>query len=238
MPPPSADPEQLFRLSVIIPVLNEQAVIGRCIRALQGSLPDAEILVVDGASSDATVETARQFPAVRVIEAARGRALQMNAGASAAQGNVLLFLHADVQLPPTAGPLITKSLANPGVVGGAFHTWTVSDAPSPLQPLLHLADLRSRYSGVPYGDQAIFVRANIFRRLQGFPEQPLMEDLEFSEKLRSVGRVEILPASVRVSGRRFVAHPIRYFALLNLFPLLYRLGVSPARLAHWYGNPR
>jgi len=238
MPPPSEDAEQLFRISVIIPALNEQAAIGRCIQAARASLPDAEILVVDGASMDRTVETAHEFRAVRVIESPRGRALQMNAGASAAQGDVLLFLHADVQLPPTARSLIAKALSNPAVVGGAFRTWTVSDTPSALEPLLHLADLRSRYSSLPYGDQAIFVRAAIFRQLQGFPEQSLMEDLEFSEKLRSVGRVQILPASVRVSGRRFLAHPIRYFALLNLFPLLYRLGVSPARLAQWYGNPR
>jgi len=238
MPTPYADADPPLGLSVIIPVLNEEAVIGRCIRAVQTSLPDAEILVVDGASSDRTVETARDFRAVRVIQSAQGRALQMNAGAAVAQGDVLLFLHADVQLPPTAGPLIAKALSSPGVVGGAFRTWTVSETPSALEPLLHLADLRSRYSGVPYGDQAMFVRAAVFRQLKGFPQQPLMEDLEFSEKLRSVGRVQILPASVRVSGRRFLAHPIRYFALLNLFPLLYRLGVSPARLAQWYGNPR
>ena len=238
MPPLFADADPLLRLSVIIPVLNEQAVIGRCIRAVQASLPDAEILVVDGASSDRTVETALEFRAVRVIQSPRGRALQMNAGAAVAQGDVLLFLHADVQLPASAGPLIAQALSRPSVVGGAFRTWTVSETPSALEPLLHLADLRSRYCGVPYGDQAILVRAAIFRLLQGFNELPFMEDVEFSEKLRSVGRVQILRASVRVSGRRFLAHPIRYFALLNLFPLLYRLGVSPARLAQWYGNPR
>src|SRR5262252_26434 len=99
MPTPYADADPPLGLSVIIPVLNEEAVIGRCIRAVQTSLPDAEILVADGASSDRTVETAREFRAVRVIQSAQGRALQMNAGAAVAQGDVLLFLHADVQLP-------------------------------------------------------------------------------------------------------------------------------------------
>src|SRR5260370_25921997 len=124
------------------------------------------------------------------------------------------------------------------MVGGAFLTWTEFGARSSLKSFLHLADLRSRCSRLPYGDQAILVRKEIVQRLQGFPEQPLMEDLVFSKRLRARGRVEILTASVRVSGRRFLAHPIRYFALTNIFPLLYRFGVSPHRMARWYGNPR
>lgn len=227
-----------LQLSVIIPVLNEEKAIEPCLRRLRTCVPDAEVIVVDGASADRTVELARQFREVQVLEAARGRAHQMNTGAQVATGNVLLFLHADVELPPQGSRLMASALMQPSVVGGAFRTWTVSEGHSPLKFFLHLADLRSRYSRLPYGDQAIFVRREIFQRLQGFPEQPLMEDLAFSKRLRALGRVEILSASVRVSGRRFLAHPIRYFALTNIFPLLYRFGVSPHRMARWYGNPR
>lgn len=233
-----ANADERLRLSVIVPVLNEEKAIEACLRRLQTCVPDAEVIVVDGASADCTVELARQFREVQVLEAAKGRAHQMNVGAQVATGDVLLFLHADVELPPQGSRLIARALMQPGVVGGAFRTWTVSRDPSPLKFFLHLADLRSRYSRLPYGDQAIFVRKEIFHRLRGFPEQPLMEDLEFSRRLRALGRVEILPASVRVSGRRFLAHPIRYFVLTNVFPLLYRFGVSPHRMARWYGNPR
>ncbi len=110
--------------------------------------------------------------------------------------------------------------------------------PSWVGPLLHLADLRSRYTGLPYGDQAVFVRAGVFDRLGGFPEQPLMEDLELSRRLRRAGKIRMVPASVRVSGRRFQSRPIYYFLLANVLPVLYRAGVPPARLARLYGDPR
>ena len=125
------------------------------------------------------------------------------------------------------------------MVGGAFRTWTVTEGRRRwFGPLLHLADLRSRYSGLPYGDQALFVRADVFRQLGGFPDQPLMEDLEFSRRLRDAGQIRTVPASVRVSGRRFLARPVYYTLLVNVFPILYRLGMPPRVLASLYGNPR
>lgn len=227
------------RVSVVVPVLNEEARIERQLRYLLESGPWHEILVVDGGSGDRTLEKARSVGGARVLESERGRALQMNAGAKEATGDVLLFLHADVELPSDALHLVADALTDPEVVAGAFRTWTVPDAPGhPLAPLLHLADLRSRYTGLPYGDQALFVRAGVFERLGGFPRQPLMEDLELSRRLRRVGRIRTVPASVRVSGRRFLARPIFTFVVMNAFPVLYALGVSPARLARMYGNPR
>lgn len=201
--------------------------------------PRHEVVVVDGGSRDRTGELSRAFPGVRVIESPRGRALQMNAGARAATRDVLLFLHADVELPPDALGQVTAAFADPAVVAGAFRTWTVADG-RPGWPgfLLHLADLRSRYTGLPYGDQAIFVRAGVFDRLGGFPEQLLMEDLELSRRLRRAGKILTVPARVRVSGRRFQARPVYFFLLVNILPFLYRAGVSPARLAAFYGNPR
>lgn len=228
-----------MRLSIVIPTLDEAARIGARLEELAAMDGVAEVIVVDGGSRDGTASLARTRPGVRVIEAPRGRASQQNAGAAAASGDVLLFLHADVALPEDAAAHVAEALSDPRVVAGAFRTWTVDDAGgSSLGPLLHLADVRSRYSGLPYGDQALFVRADAFRRVGGFPDQPLMEDLEISRRLRRIGRIRVVRASVRVSGRRFVARPILYTLAVNVFPALYALGVPPRWLARLYGSPR
>ncbi len=228
-----------MRISVVIPTLEEAARIGARLDELAVIEGIHEVIVADGGSRDGTAAIARARPAVRVLEAPRGRASQQNAGAAAATGDVLLFLHADVALPRDAAAHVAAALSGPRVVAGAFRTWTVDDAGgSRLGPLLHLADVRSRYSGLPYGDQAIFVRAEAFRRVGGFPDQPLMEDLELSRRLRRIGRIRVVRASVRVSGRRFVARPILYTLAVNVFPALYSLGVPPRWLARLYGAPR
>lgn len=234
---PLASPKP--RISVIVPVLNEEARIAAQLAALRDVDGLHEIIVIDGGSRDRTVEIARSFPGVRTMEAPRGRATQMNAGAAVASGDVLVFVHADVRLPRDAVRWIASALAEPDVVAGAFRTWTVAEGRrSWARPFLHLADLRSRCTSLPYGDQALFVRADVFRRLGGFPDQPLMEDLELSRRLRDVGRIRTVPASVRVSGRRFLARPAYYTLLVNVFPLLYRLGTPPRVLAGIYGDPR
>jgi len=228
-------------VSIIVPTLDEQDRIERCLGSLGRQFPQGEIIVVDGGSRDATVAIAASLGSdrVRVLASERSRGAQMNAGAARASGNVLLFLHADVLLPEGAEDWIESTLADPDVVAGAFRTRTVPDAgPSLLRPLLRLADLRSRYTGLPYGDQALFVRAEVFRRIGGFAEIPLMEDLEFARRLRREGKIRTVPASVAVSGRRFLAHPVSAALSMNLFPILFRLGVSPWFLARLYGNPR
>jgi rSAM/selenodomain-associated transferase 2 len=198
-----------------------------------------EVIVVDGGSRDRTREVVRAAGTARLLSAPRGRANQMNAGADAASGDVLLFLHADVRLPPDALDRVEQALADPSAVAGAFRTWTIADQKqSALGPLLHLADLRSRYSRLPYGDQALFVRAEAFRRAGGFPAQPLMEDLELSRRLRRLGAIRVVRSCVTVSGRRFLARPFFYAIAMNLFPLLYAAGVSPAALNRFYGDPR
>ncbi len=198
-----------------------------------------EIVVVDGGSRDGSPDIARAVPGVRVLGAPRGRGSQLNAGARAATGDVLLFLHADTRLPPDAAAWVARTLAEPGVVAGAFRIRTVADGgPNWLGPLLRLADLRSRYSGLPYGDQAVFVRRDAFATVGGFPDQPLMEDIELARRLRRIGAIQTVPAVAEVSGRRFLARPVRTVLALRTFPLLYRLGVSPSRLARLYGDPR
>lgn len=226
-------------ISVIIPTLNEELRIPDRLKELAEIRGFHEVIVVDGGSRDRTVSIARLFPGVRVLEAPRGRASQMNAGARSSSGDILLFLHADTSLPSDAARWIKSALSEAGVVAGAFRTWTVCDnGRAWLAPLLHLADLRSRYSGLPYGDQAVFVRADAFWGVGGFPDIPLMEDLELSRRLRCKGAIRTVPATVRVSGRRFLARPVYYTVLVNIFPLLYRLGVPPRVLAGVYGGPR
>jgi rSAM/selenodomain-associated transferase 2 len=228
------------RISVVMPVLNEAAQICERLREL-ARFAFHEVIVVDGGSIDETRAIARRFPDVLLVEAPRGRARQMNEGARRATGNVLLFLHADVSLPADAALHIRRALAHPGTAAGAFHTWTVADGAAPRpwwSPLLHLADLRSRYSRLPYGDQALFLRREVFQDAGGFPEIPLMEDLTFSRTLRTLGVIRTVPSRVTVSGRRFIERPLYYTLLVNLFPLLFRLGVPASVLAVWYGDAR
>jgi len=228
------------RISVIVPVLDEEVRIGGQLERL-APLGLHEVIVVDGGSRDRTVERVKAAAgSPRLLVAPRGRAAQMNVGASAATGDVLLFLHADVELPHDASRWVDAALRDPEVVAGAFRTWTIPDSGrrSWLAPLLHLADLRSRYARFPYGDQAIFVRTGSFRAVGGFPGQPLMEDIELAQRLSRVGRIHTVPCIVRVSGRRFQARPLAYTFFMNVFPLLYRLGVSPSAPERVYGNPR
>lgn len=222
-------------ISVIVPVLDEAKQLPSQLDALTGQMGLEEVIVVDGGSRDGTIEIARRA-GVRVLSSARGRARQMNAGARVARGDVLLFLHADVRLPAHASGHVRRTLREAQVVAGAFRTWTLAEHGS--APWLHLADLRSRYSKTPYGDQALFVRRTAFESVGGFPDQPLMEDYELSRRLRRHGRIRIARPSVLVSGRRFVRGPLRYALLVNLYPLLYRLGVSPERLRRFYHDVR
>jgi rSAM/selenodomain-associated transferase 2 len=226
-------------ISVIVPVLDEALRIGRCLDALARERELREVIVVDGGSRDGTVDLARARGTATVLEAPRGRARQMNAGARVAEGDVLLFLHADVSLPRGAPRAIRDVLSDCAVVAGAFRTWHVDDSSQARPaPWLHLADVRSRYSRLPYGDQAVFVRAPVFRRIGGYADLALMEDLELSLRLRAEGRIEIARASVRVSGRRFLAHPLRDTLLVNLMPLLFRAGVPASALASVYRHVR
>jgi len=220
------------RISVIIPTFNEAGIIADALRSLP---PDSrlECIVVDGGSTDDTVVRARPI-ADRLLVTGAGRARQMNAGAGAAKGEVLLFLHADTRLPAGAPEEVIRAMENPGVVGGAFRL--AIDSPRRiLRWISAAANLRSRLTRVPYGDQGIFVRRSVFESLGGFPDLPLMEDLEFSRRLKGAGRTVLLPAFVRTAARRWEREGVWHVTLRNrLFVLLYFSGVSPARLARRY----
>ena len=156
-----------------------------------------------------------------------------------ATGEVLLFLHADVGLPADAVAHVGRALADSGVVAGAFRVRTVADdGANWLGPLLRIADLRSRVTRLPYGDQAVFVRREAFDAVGGFPDEPLMEDVVLARRLRRIGRMVTVPAYVRASGRRFLRRPVTSVLAMWTFPMLHRLGVPPRVLARMYGNPR
>lgn len=232
-------PAPAIAFSVVMPVLNEEERIGRHLEQLRHVPGVAEVIVVDGGSADRTPDIARALAGVRLLTAARGRGTQMNAGARLATADVILFLHADVSLPPDTARWIGLAFDDPAVVAGAFRTWTVADGETTWwAPLLHLADVRSRVTRSPYGDQALFVRRAAFVRAGGFPDQPLMEDVELAQRLGRLGRIVTVPAVVRVSGRRFLARPVAAVVAMWVFPLLYRLGVPVHVLARLYGDPR
>lgn len=225
-----------MRLSVIVPTLNEAASIEATLRGARQAGVD-EIIVVDADSDDGTRDRARAL-ADRVIESPRGRAVQMNAGAREAGGDVLLFLHADTLLPSRCAALIERSLANAAIVAGRFD---VELAPStPLLTLVAaLINLRSRLSRLSTGDQAMFVRREVFDRLGGFAPIALCEDLELSWRLKRAGQVACLRAKVVTSSRRWLADgPVRTILRMWTIRFLYSIGVSPERLRRAYADRR
>jgi uncharacterized protein len=226
-------------LSVVMPVLDEARRLEPLLRRLVGLPAVDEVLVVDGGSRDGTRALVQGIPGVRLLDAPRGRARQMNVGAAAARGEVLCFLHADVTLPRDAVGHVACALALEAVVACAFRTRTVDDVGrSWASAFLPVADLRSRWTHLPYGDQAVSVRRSAFERVGGFPDQPLMEDVELARRLSALGRVVRLRQKVTVSGRRFLRRPLRTLLFWNGFPVLYRLGVRASVLERLYGKVR
>lgn len=220
--------------SIIIPVLNEETVLEEQLSSLreQCAASDCELLIVDGGSIDSTVAIAQRYG--RVITAARGRACQMNAGAAAANGDVFIFLHADTKLPANALSAIEYILKRSGVVGGAFRI-KFDEERLAYRFVAWTTNLRSRLSHIFTGDQAYFIRASSFRAINGYPDQPLMEDLAIITRLRSIGKFVLMPQYVITSARRHekigLARSVLFMWYLRL---LYRFGISPVRLQRMY----
>ncbi|MBV8752378.1 MAG: TIGR04283 family arsenosugar biosynthesis glycosyltransferase [Hyphomicrobiales bacterium] len=222
-------------LSIIIPVLDEAAGITEALAALEPfRARGAEVIVADGGSRDGTLEAARPFADV-VITAPRGRGSQMNAGAAAAHGDVLLFLHADTRLPAGADRLVVD------VLGGARRAWGRFDVTiagsSPLLPVVAaMMNWRSRLTGIATGDQAMFMTRDAFARAGCFPDIPLMEDIVLSRRLKATGPPACLAARVTTSGRRWDRDGVvRTIFMMWRLRLAFFLGAEPARLARQYG---
>jgi len=220
-----------MKLSIVVPVLNEAAVVGATLQSLAPLRAGGhEVIVVDGGSEDATREIAAPL-ADRVLAAPRGRAKQMNAGAAAATGEALVFLHADTRLPGRADELIEEALQS--------HAWGRFDVRiEGTQPLLSVVacamNLRSRLTGIATGDQALFVRRASF---EGFPEIALMEDIAFCKAMKRRGRPACLRARAATSGRRWERHGLlRTILLMWRLRLAYFLGAEPDALARRYAG--
>lgn len=223
-----------MRLSIIVPVLNEAGGIAAALDALAGlRAAGHEVIVVDGGSTDGTPDFAAPR-ADRVASAPRGRASQMNAGARFANGDVLLFLHADTRLPARADRAVLDGLAGRGRAWGRFDVRIDTRHPL-LRVVASFMNLRSRWTGIATGDQAIFVRRDAFAAIGGFPPVALMEDIALSAALKRVSPPLCLRDHVLTSGRRWESRGVvRTVLLMWWLRLRYFLGASPERLAEIY----
>lgn len=226
--------EAINRISVIIPTLNEAAHVAGAVTSARSTA--GEVIVVDGGSIDATVEVARAAGAA-VIQAPRGRARQMNAGARAARGGILLFLHADCQLPTECSSLIQEALESPHVVAGAFRLAVDADG-ALVRAAESAANWRSRVSQAPRGNQGIFMRADTFEAVGGYADMPVLEDYDLVRRLRGRGRVVTIAPSLLASSRHWRAHGTgRGMLRRAALTLGCRLGVSDERLIRMAGFP-
>ena len=231
--------------TVIIPTLNEAGVIEATLR-LTAQLGFHDIVVVDGGSTDGTralvesevANSAGVSGTIRLLSSSAGRARQLNAGAAACTTDVFVFLHADGSLSPRARALIEQALTNPAVVGGRFDVRF--DRPSIWGRIISaFMNARSRLSRISTGDQAMFVRRPIFEQLGGFADIPIMEDIDFSTRLKRAGETAAIRERVTTSFRRWERQgPFRTILLMWSLRFLYWIGVSPHRLAGWYAAVR
>lgn len=235
MTPPRPDRPTV---SIIVPVLNEATRIAATLHRCHRDFPDCEVVVVDGGSTDGTPDHVK--PPARLVRSPRGRGRQLNTGAAHSSGEVLWIHHADLHVDPAALGQLRAALTDAGVVGGGLTLRF--DLPTPsLKWVAATSNARARRLHWIFGDQAMFVRRCVFDALGGFPDLPLMEDLEMSRRLAATGRTVVLAAASTASARRFSQHgTLRMLAFMQWLKLLYFAGVDPATLARHYtaGPPR
>lgn len=234
----SDGPGGRLRTSVIIPSWHDSENLAVLIPSLAKLGCAAEIVVVDASGDDASRRIAQEHGANFVGCSAPNRGAQMNVGAMFATGDVLLFQHADTEIRADHFAAIENAMTNPDIVGGAFYRKFDRRHPYLLW-LEPIARIRSRRGGTLYGDQSIFVRREVFLQLGGFAKMPLMEDVEFSQRLRAAGKIILLDPPVQTSPRRHARKGAWRTSIQNgLFIMLYKFGVSPERLHRWYYRDR
>jgi len=225
------------KFSIIIPVLNESGIINAQLNRLHSltTKEPYEIIVVDGDPRADTLQALRNKTNIVCLTSPPGRANQMNLGAKNAQGEILIFLHADTELPPNVFHQTSLILKQDRYIGGAFDLGIKSDKLM-LKLIAKVASCRSRLTRIPYGDQAIFIKKDYFLNLGGYKDIPLMEDVELMHRIKkSGGKIFIFSERVFTSPRRWEKEGVIYCTLRNwLFLTLYHLGISPTKLAKYY----
>lgn len=224
-------------ISVVIPTFNESACLRNTLYGLfEAAIDPIEVIVVDGGRIDGSVDITTDFN-VRLLQTEAGRSHQMNAGAAIATGDVFLFLHGDTQVPKGFDQMVLQTLypstAHPPIAG-AFNLKIDSDR-WPLRWVEWGVQIRSHWLQLPYGDQALFLKAETFHQMGGFPKLPIMEDFIFVRSLAKLGNIAIVPAAVTTSARRWEKQGILRTTLINQFMIVgYYSGISPDRLRTWY----
>lgn len=220
------------KLSVIIITLNEEEFIENLLIELSKT-DDIEVIVSDGGSIDRTARVARKYTD-KVIRGERGRGVQLNAGAALATGEILWFLHADSKPPDNFKEHIFKTMEKPGVAGGAF-TLKIDSQGASLEVISRVAGLRSKISRIPYGDQGLFVKKEVFEKINGFKDIPLMEDIEFGRRLKKEGKIELLHTEIVTCARAWERDGVLKTTLRNwLYVTLFFMGYSPHKLYQRY----
>ncbi len=228
--------DNLLKVAIIVPTLNEAQGLKETLTQIQQLCP-YELVVSDGGSDDSTLEIAEKFTEL-VVKGPAGRGLQMNAGAQIATGDIFLFLHADSRIEPASYEKMLHSLKSSEKIGGVFSLCIDSDKWS-LRLITLLANLRSKYLGTAYGDQAFFVKKSTFQQMNGFAEFPICEDIDFFKRLRKLGPVIILKEKVLTSPRRWMQEGIWFTTLRNiLITVLFKLGFPSRILTKWYRSIR
>ena len=232
--PQPSDSNNAPEISVIIPTYNEAGQILPLLGQLQNE-KQCEVIVVDGGSRDETIRLCQTCGA-SVIPAPLGRAQQMNHGSQAHSAPILLFVHADTRLPKDFVSQILRAVKRPSFVAGAFRL-AIDDPRFIFRWLAHFANLRTYCLGLPYGDQGLFVTADLFHEISGFQPLPIMEDVELIRRLRRKGTLTTLSVPAITSARRWKKHGVLYTTLINQCCIIgYFLGVSTDRIARWYGR--
>ncbi len=228
--------DHALKISIIIPTLNEARCLSETLEQIQKLSPH-ELIISDGGSHDNTLKIAAKFTQ-HLIKGPHGRALQVNAGAQVATGGLLLFLHADSYIKLASYQKMLVAMKNSEVIGGAFSLLIDSNRMA-LQIINQFANLRSKYLGRAYGDQAFFVKKQVFQEMEGFTEFPICEDLDFYKRLKIMGSVVLLKEEVLTSSRRWANEGIWFTTIRNiLIATLFALGFPPRILTKWYQTIR
>jgi len=221
---------------VVVPLLNEAVTLPQLLQDLRQCEAD-ELVLVDGGSSDKTQQILQES-GLRWLTSGPGRGAQMNTGARVCESEIILFLHADTVISSSHIGILRELAAEPAYMGGRFDV-RLSGAHLALRVIEWFINLRSRLSSISTGDQAMFVRRDVFKTMGGFSDIPLMEDIDLARRLKRLGKVACLPQKVCTSSRRWEQHGfVRTVLLMWRMRLLYWLGVSPAKLAAMYREAR